>query len=208
MKKLVLKTAFVTLGVTLVLAIAAFGIVSLCAPSVMMDFTASLGMETVSGDYAYQEYERSGDIACLARSFEIAAEHKNDAKAKQRFELLYEKEGEAFADYCEQRDGESLPDGVPQLSYRGYVCGLAACVYYRLAKTAEDDEKAVEFAVSETEASFPAGNPVVALSLEAVQADDPAFCSLLLGAVRQAGFSAGNADYNNIVTILERCANE
>ena len=67
MRKLVLKTALLTLGVLLVLAVAVFGVLSLCAPALVCDFTASLGMETVSADYAYQEYQRSGSLSYLAR---------------------------------------------------------------------------------------------------------------------------------------------
>lgn len=73
MKKLILKTAFITLGVTIVLAFAVFGIVSLVAPAQMMELTLSLGLERIGADYAYQEYERSGDTVYLARAFEICA---------------------------------------------------------------------------------------------------------------------------------------
>ena len=101
MRKLVLKTALITLGVVLVLAVAAFGVISLCAPAVMCDFTLSLGMESVSADYAYQEYQRSGDLAYLARSVELAA-GRNDAKAEeQRTEarIAQYEEKMAFGDY-------------------------------------------------------------------------------------------------------------
>ena len=99
MKKLILKTIFITCGIALMLLFAVFGIVSLWAPSAMMNFTASLGMETVSGDYAFQEYERSGNISCLARSFLIASRHKDDRNADQRFEILFGLEG--FGEFCE-----------------------------------------------------------------------------------------------------------
>ena len=63
MRKIVLKTALVTLGVVIVLAVAAFGIASLCIPATMSELTYSLGMDLISSDYAYQEYERSGGLA-------------------------------------------------------------------------------------------------------------------------------------------------
>lgn len=206
MKKLIIKTAFITLGVTLILAIAAFGIVSLCAPAVMMDLTASLGMTDISGDYAYQEYERSREISYLARSFEIAAEREDDVKAQQRFGQLYKHE--AFSEYCVSRDEQALPDGIPALSYRGYVCGLAACVEYRLARTDEARDETIAFAVSETDASFPMGNPVIALAVTAAEAEDAAFCGMLLETLERESFDAENTDYQNIVKILEVAANE
>ena len=73
MRKIVLKTAIITLGVTIILAVAVFGIVSLIAPAQMMRLTLSLGLDRIGADYAFQEYERSGDVDYLARSFEICA---------------------------------------------------------------------------------------------------------------------------------------
>ena len=52
MKKLILKTAFITLGVTIVLAFAVFGIVSLVAPAQMMELTLSLGLDRIGAVYA------------------------------------------------------------------------------------------------------------------------------------------------------------
>ncbi len=206
MRKLIIKTAFITLGVTIVLAFAAFGIVSLVAPAQMMRLTLSLGLERIGADYAYQEYERSDDLYYLARSFEIcAAKGYDDKTANERFDLLYE-DGEAFAALCEQREEQiSAEKGAQQYSYRGYVVGLGACVKYRLA--AEDGEEAIGLALSETQTSFPAGNPVIALAVEAAKKEDAAFCAKLLAAVQAGGFEE-TKDYLNIRTILEGIANE
>ncbi|MGN1077299.1 MAG: hypothetical protein ACI4ST_02170, partial [Candidatus Gallimonas sp.] len=157
MKKLVLKTAIITFVVTAVLAIAAFGVTSFLAPSVMMRFTASLGLESVSGDYAYQEYERSGDLSYLARSFLIAADRDSDKKANERFTVLYGEDGserrEAFSAYCAEYtvDDSSLPESARGLEYRMYLCGRAAVVRYRLADGAEAEGAVCDFAVSETD---------------------------------------------------------
>lgn len=195
MKKLILKTALITFGVALVLVISVFGIVSLSAPYAMMKFTASMGLETISGDYAYQEYERSGNMECLARSFLIAAENKKYTSAENRFKRI-QKEAEAFEAYCAEAP---VPDGeeVPAYSFRDYVMGRAACVKYALGR-----EDAIEFAVAETQKTFPEGNPVVALAAEAASAGDAAFCADLLAAMRAADFEE-TAYYLNIVTILE-----
>lgn len=208
MKKLVLKTAIITFVVTAVLAIAAFGVTSFLAPSVMMRFTASLGLESVSGDYAYQEYERSGDLSYLARSFLIAADRDSDKKANERFTVLYGEEGserrEAFSAYCAEYtvDDSSLPESARGLEYRMYLCGRAAVVRYRLADGAEAEGAVCDFAVSETDKAFSAGNPVVALALSAASAEDGEFCALLLERIDAAGFDHSGV-YNDIVTILE-----
>ena len=140
MRKIVLKTALVTLGVVIVLAVAAFGIASLCIPATMSELTYSLGMDLISSDYAYQEYERSGDLAYLSRSFELAAANGRDQKAEKRFDELYAADG--FDEMCAQRDAQTPPVVVGgeeiTYSYRDYVCGLGACVKYRLADSDEE----------------------------------------------------------------------
>lgn len=215
MRKLIVKTIFITCGIAFMLLFAIFGIVSFWAPSAMMDLTASLGMETVSGDYAFQEYERSGNLSCLARSFLIAAEHKDDRNAKQRFTILFgtdERDGEAndesgrarreaFEEFCKEQDGAVSQDA-PAMAYRDFLCGQAAAVQYRLAKTQAEKDAACTFAAAETEADFPAGNPVIALAVSVGEAKDKETCKVLLTKMSEGGFEQ-NSDYRNIKTILE-----
>ena len=204
MRKLVLKTALLTLGVLLVLAVAVFGVLSLCAPALMCDFTASLGLETVSGDYAYQEYQHSGNIAYLARSFELSA-RGDDVNAERRFDLLYGSED--FDEMCAARDGQTASADVQLGSYHDYLCGMGACVKYRLAQTQEEYNEALALAVSETDEAFPVANPLYMLSVEAASADDAAFCAALLSAFEDAEFTQ-NGNYVNIVNILREVASE
>lgn len=201
MKKLILKTALITLGVALVISISVFGIVSFCAPVAMMKLTASLGMESISGDYAYQEYQQSQNITYLALSFEIAADCKNDSVAQTRFEELIAHE--EFEAYCAEQD--ALTDqAVSEISYRSYIYGKGICVKYRLARTQEEKEEVYEYALQETP-SFEAWNPVFFLSLEAVEAEDTSFCQYLLQNIPNAGFEETQS-YLSIISILEEFA--
>lgn len=206
MKKIILKTALITLGIALVLAVAVFGIVSFCFPSVMMDLTASLGMTNLSGDYAYQEYERSGNVDCLARSFVIAAEQGSDRTAGERFSILYgedeSEEREKFEAYCASYKVDSSSAGNVEVSIRSYILGLACRVKYRLAKPGTWED-VCSFAISVTEKSFPQGNPVVYLAVEAIQDKNNAFCELLLSKLADAGFEESK-DYLSIVGLLEK----
>ena len=211
MKKTILRTALITLGISLVMAVAVFGIVSFCFPYVMMNFTASLGMKNISGDYAYQEFERSGSIDCLARSFIIAAEEKKDRAAHERFVILYgEDESEArqkFDEYCASYEVDASDAGNVEVSMRSYLLGLASRVKYRLAKTSEEKKQEVcEFALKATDSTFPQGNPVVYLAIEAVEYEDAAFCEMLATALEGAGFEA-NADYKAILKLLQGVQN-
>ena len=83
-----------------------------------------------------------------------------------------------------------------------YLCGKAAVVKYRLAQSAETKGAVCDFAVSETDKAFSAGNPVVALAICAASSEDGAFCALLLDKINAAEFEQ-SGEYNDIVTILE-----
>lgn len=202
-KKLVVKTSFVTLGVCLILLLSLFGVLSLCVPYEMAEFTNSLGLETLSGDYAYQEYERSGDIEYLARSFEVAAVHGGARKAETRFEVLIKHE--KFEELCASRDAQMSSDG--SYKYRNYIYGYGACVKYRLAETENDKRKVCKFAIAETEEEFLPLNPVRQLAVEAVMKKDSVFCKLFLEEIDAAEKTfRENEDYTSIRKYLEECA--
>lgn len=203
MKKLILKTALITFGAALVLAVSVFGIVSLCAPAAMMRLCESMGLKGLSGDYAYQEYERSGDLDCLARSFLICAEENDNAKASARFDLLYADEG--FSAYCSETFTPS--EEIPAYSYRDYLCSVAARVKYRTAGTDEQKQAALDFAKNETGEAFPGGNALLMLSVEAAQKKDKPFCEKLKAEI-EGGNYADNADKTSIVKILEETIHE
>ena len=213
MKKLILKTALITFGVTLILAVSLFGIVSFCAPASMMRFCESIGLESIGGDYAYQEYQNTKNLAYLAHSFELASEKGNYALADERFEELYGQEGSetriAFIAYCKEQNNSSLPDGVPDYDYRSYLCGRAAGVKYHLAETVDEKAAVCDFAILETGAELSQDSPLFSLALAAIDGGDKAFCTLLLGRVRaETKFKQENVHYQNLIKFLEEAVNE
>ena len=222
MRKIVFKTIFITLGVVLILAISAFGILSFAAPKAMMSFTSSLGLDAISGDYAYQEYRRSGDIEYLARAFEIAAfEGRSDAAA-ERFEELYENEG--FSDYCKAQDGVELGEDIPENNYRSYACSLGASALYAVAETDDEKLEVYTFALSETSGEFEGNNPLCSLSSAVAGAGDAAFCKTILdnmqkeqkfNALRaqsafedESEYTEGYKLYLKTIELLEEAVNE
>lgn len=221
MRKIVFKTIFITLGVVLILAISAFGILSFAAPKAMMSFTSSLGLDAISGDYAYQEYRRSGDIEYLARAFEIAAfEGRSDAAA-ERFEELYENEG--FSDYCKAQDGVELGEDIPENNYRSYACSLGASALYAVAETDDEKLEVYTFALSETSGEFEENNPLCSLSSAAAGAGDAAFCKTILdnmqkeqkfnalraqASLEDDQYTEGYELYLKTIELLEEAANE
>ena len=221
MRKIVFKTIFITLGIVLILAISAFGILSFAAPKAMMSFSASLGLDAISGDYAYQEYRRSGDINYLAYAFEVAANEGRPDAAAERFEEFYENEG--FSDYCKAQDGEDLGEEIPKLNYRSYACGLGACALYAVAETDEEKLEVYTFALSETSGEFEGNNPLCSLSSAAAGAGDAAFCKTILenmqkeqkfnalraqASLEDDQFTEGYELYLQTIELLEEAANE
>lgn len=221
MRKIVFKTIFITLGIVLILAISAFGILSFAAPKAMMSFSASLGLDAISGDYAYQEYRRSGDINYLAYAFEVAANEGRPDAAAERFEEFYENEG--FTDYCKAQDGEDLGEEIPKLKYRSYACGLGACALYAVAETDEEKLEVYTFALSETSGEFEGNNPLCSLSSAAAGAGDAAFCKTILenmqkeqkfnalraqASLEDDQYTEGYELYLQTIELLEEAANE
>ncbi len=149
-----------------------------------------MGMGSVSGHFAYKEYERSGDLDCLARSFLIAQENGDDETALSRWDELYKNDG--FSAYCERTAPEE--EDLPAYRYRDYLSGCAARVMYRLSDSDEKKRAALAFALSETLSSFPAGNPVVALAAEATERGDGGFLEEIRAALRRSDFEH-NDDY-------------
>lgn len=192
MKKLILKTAIITLCITLVLAISIFGIISFGAPAAMMDFTASLGLKSASGDYAYEYYTRSAELPYLARSAELAYDCKDYETAHERLCALIENEG--FSDLCAARDEATQNAG----SYAQYVFGMTACAKYRLG----EKDAAAEFAVRNTPADFPEYSAAVSLALEGIAANDGEFCASFRETLISANFENSKA-LQDILNILE-----
>lgn len=222
MKKLILKTAFLTFAIALVFLLAIFGIMSLTAPVTMMNFTATLGLERISGDYAYQAYENStgeNKLSYLVRAFEIAVDTNDNRAARDRFEELFgeddsERRAE-FEKYCTEWRALQFPEGTSDkviasykdFSYRGYLCGQASCVYYRLAKNEQDKNKALDFAFEQTDASLSVENsPVYYLAVTGAENNDAEFCLRLFDGMTERGYEQNTA-YTKIETALKSCRN-
>ncbi len=214
MKKIILKTALITFGILLILGVSVFGIVSFFAPAAMMNFFDSLGMKSISGDYAYQEYQNSGDLEYLARAFEIAADAENYKVAGERFAELYgtnPSEREAFYAFCEEMRDEGhsthLPNDLADFDYGSYLCGKASVVRYRLyytEKNAEERDSLIAFAIGETQSEFSADSPVIALSLAVGDAHDAEFCTELLAKITaETRFDTENENYIETIQYLK-----
>lgn len=215
MKKLILKTAIITFCVTMIFAVSLFGIVSFFAPSAMMRFCATIGLENISGDYAYQAYMTTNEIDYLARAFEIAATNDKDEVANKRFDELYGEEDSEqrtkFSEYCTSqtlvRSDVEVPEEVASYDYRSAVCAQAAIVKSRTASSDEEKQQVCDFAIEESCGEISADSPVIALTSEITERGDGVFCAILLRSLQKTDkFDSENDNYVLIVNALEEAA--
>lgn len=203
MKRLILQTALTTLAVAFLLAVALFGLISHYSPATMMRLCGEIGLNGISGDYAYRAYEREGDISYLAYSARVGAESGEYAKAVSRFEILFSSDREVLLRFCEEQDA-SLDDMSAYLkgSYYDYLSGL----YVRSEYLIGEKEQALSLATELTEESFPSGNPFIVLTVTAVDARDADYCQVLSDKMQEIGYSSPT--YQEFHLILEEYLNE
>ncbi len=203
MKNIVFKTIFLTLAVVIVLTISIFGIASLTVPAFMTDFTASLGLTEISGDYAFQEYERSGEVTYLVRSFLVAAHAERYELADERYGFIEKVDEEELTESCEEIDENSdLHEAIEGFTCKNYVYGNAAVTKYHLAKTDDARTAALTLAIQKTEHGFPQGNPVLILAVDVSARKDEAFSREMVQKMQAAGFEE-NKRYQDIIKLLE-----
>lgn len=204
MKKLILKTALITFLAACVVFLAVSGLLSLAAPVTMMNFTASLGMDGMSSDYAYEAYTRSDDLDLLARSAEVSFANGSYQKADERFEELMARKD--FVDYCNTRDESAgaYENTNTTGTFAAYIYSSSACAKYYLAVTDEEKAAVIGFAIEKTDGSFPEYNAVISLAVEARRAADKDFCKQLATALEVSEkFDGENTDLKNVKKFLE-----
>ncbi len=201
MKKLILKTALITFVSALVVVAAVFGSLSLFAPAVMSRFTASMGLETLSGDYAYSAYQRSGEIEYLAYSCEVSATHEESVAVK-RYEELFAVEG--FSVYCGTRD-EKVEESMKAYvsTYEQFSYGNYACALYR-----ENRKKdAIKAVLDRSQSPVPKNGALYLLANEGIRKGDKEFCKTLAQRLTESAF-ANDEHCKTIISDLEVYANE
>lgn len=156
MSKVVLKTAIKTAIAVIVLLLVAFAVASLGFPKKMAEFNEKCGNYSIAAGYMSLSYTYSGEVDDIARCVAdsvLAENDKNTVKFGDKL-LSHEK----FDEYCEGQT-EKL-----NIDYRQYICGQISAAKYREG----DTDGAVEAAKRSLEKvkGFPAGNPLVRLTVE------------------------------------------
>ncbi len=204
MKKLILKTALITFASAILILVIVFGSLSIWAPSIMCEFTASIGLKGLSGGFAYSAYEATGEIDYLAYACTVASDGK-EAITVERYEKLFEEEG--FLQYCAAQDELQRGNfaGLPMGSYAQYCYGNYACALYREGEASG----AIAFVFTALEGRFEESNCAISLSLAIVQANDKTNATQMK--TQLEAYSVASEDEprkQEIITILEEYINE
>ncbi len=149
LKNIILKTALITLGVVIALAVVMFAILSLAFPGTLCGWCEQLGNYGFAVKYASLYYSYTGDVADLARCAEDGILSGKNGYITEYCTKLVDDEG--FPEYCTLRD-EQMAEDLPELSfsYRQYIYGAAAEAYYREG----DSDLAVGFAIEALDENF------------------------------------------------------
>ena len=102
MKKLILKTALITLGTILAVLCILYGIFALAFPLRMAKFFDGLGMTDASVSFYELQYENTGDIYDLGALCVKIDAQTDYTRAKKYLTLLTEEEG--FSSYIKEFD--------------------------------------------------------------------------------------------------------
>lgn len=150
MKKLIIKTALITISVLIIASLTVFSLWLVGSPQTMATSCEKTGNYSFAVTCAGLRYKYTKDVYDLARCVDNAILSGKDNLICEHGEKLLS-DGK-FDEVCTAKDG-AIPEntaGVP-FGYKAYVCGHIAVAEYRLG----DIDKAVKTALTGGENSFP-----------------------------------------------------
>lgn len=148
MKKLILKTALITLASVIGLSAVVYGVFALCFPLSLANLFENMGMDSVAVAYYRLNYEKTGDIADLGDVC-VRIEISDNAKKAESY-ILELVEHKDFNSYCSEKDSEKSP-----IKSRDFFYGKLVVA----SKKNSGIEKAIEHAKSCISAGYTNFNP-------------------------------------------------
>ena len=162
MKKIVVKTALITLASAVALLLLAFGIASLAFPDKMSELSESMGNKKLALSYAERQYEYTGSTEDLYRCADLCIRIGDKSKTVKYCEKLVGKQN--FKECC----GTKVE----------YVYGSYATALY----LSGEEDKALEIADLSVADGFGVPNTYGTLTLKALDLQDKEFGAKLLSA--------------------------
>ncbi len=126
MKKLVLKTAGITLATIILLLAVTYGVLALFFPGVLGDFFYDTGSYTVGIKYYEREYEKSGELDDLYNLCEKLDQGEDANKIKVYTKKLIDHKD--FEDFCVKIDRQVNS----KITTSEYIEGKYICALYTL----------------------------------------------------------------------------
>lgn len=168
---LVLKTILLTLLSIVGVAAVFFFLLSLTAPAAMAKLTLDLGMYKQSAWFAYLQYaDGNGNISYIEDAFNRCVYIEYD-KGIIEYGTMYI-EDERFEEYAAEREEEEAELGYLEV-YTQYVYGVISVSYYNT----EENEMALELALSVNQDTFDEYNAVTDLITEVMLARDTEYAA-------------------------------
>lgn len=197
MKRLILKTAGITLAVIVGLAVLIFGGVTLFAPGAMVPLCRITGSYGMAAWYAGLEYDKTQDIGDLQSVIYLSdLSHRYDRLVEYCPAMLGHAEFEAF---CEETDRTENSPYVDLGGYRTFVYSVYVEALYRTG----DQTTALTVAADETAKSgYTEINPVRALI--SCAAEDKPFLAEILARLEFLTVPSGQEDLNRDIAMLQQ----
>lgn len=190
MKKIIIKSALITLAVVVGCALAVFAILSFGFPNTLCGWCEQLGNYGFAARYASLYYSYTDDVSALGRCVDDSILAEDDGFIIDYGSQLIERED--FSGYCAERDEEvngniSSDENFAGItfSYRQYVYGALSTAYYGAGDFNLALGTAVvslDYGVDRTSFSaeeysgeivgFPVNNALGLLSLRIIEAED------------------------------------
>lgn len=197
MKRLIVKTAGITLAVIVGLAVLGFGSMTLFAPGAMANLCKRTGSYRTAAWYAGLEYQKTKDIGDLREVIYLSdLLQRYDSLKEYCPQMLDHADFEAF---CRAADQAEDSPYVQLGGYRTFVYSVYAEALYRTG----EKESALTVAVDETAKSgYTEINPVRALI--SCAAEDRSFLTQLLARLETLTVPNGQDALNRDIAMLKQ----
>lgn len=127
------KTALLTAGLLIAIAIVIFAILSIAFPGTLAEFFEKTGNYSLAVGYASLHYTYTGTTEDAAECAQDSILSKNNNYIIRYGTQFIDDSG--FEDYCKEQDEYYYTEYGMEYSYKQYIYGEVACAYYAQGNT-------------------------------------------------------------------------
>ena len=128
MKKLIIKTAAITLALIIAIVAVVYGALVLFAPRALATFYEGVGNYGISVDFYEMQYNKTTDLNDLYTLCVKVDEYSDAERAEKYLELFVDGDSADFNAYCIEKDGAlNTPTAI---TTKEYIFGKLVCAVY------------------------------------------------------------------------------